>query len=76
MLISFKPKYAAADVVKALKGHSAKRFFANHPDIRNRKLWGGHLWTHSYYMSTLGNMSRDTVEKYIQSQYRKAEKKK
>ncbi|MBV0930678.1 transposase, partial [Lentilactobacillus sp. IMAU92037] len=32
------------------------------------KFWGGHLWSHSYYMSTLGNMSREVVEHYIDNQ--------
>lgn len=71
MLIGFKPKHAPADIVKYLKGHSAKQFFANHPEIRDRAFWGGHLWSHSYYMSTLGNMSRETVEQYIKNQYSK-----
>jgi len=31
-------------------------------------LWGGHLWSPSYFMSTLGDMSKYTVEQYIQNQ--------
>ncbi|WP_225422233.1 transposase, partial [Lapidilactobacillus achengensis] len=31
-------------------------------------LWGGHLWAPSYYMGTLGNMSKETVANYIQNQ--------
>ncbi len=68
MLISFKPKHAPSSIVKYLKGHSAKIFFRNHPEIRDHSLWGGHLWSHSYFMSTLGNMSKDVVQKYIQNQ--------
>lgn len=68
LLLSFKPKIAPSSIVKYLKGHSAKIFFQNHPEIRDHEFWGGHLWSHSYYMSTLGNMSKDVVEKYIQSQ--------
>ena len=71
LLLSFKPKVAASSIVKYLKGHSAKIFFRNHPETRNQEFWGGHLWSHSYYMSTLGNMSKDVVEKYIQNQYTK-----
>lgn len=71
LLIGFKPKHAPADIVKYLKGHSAKRFFEAHSEIRNQEFWGGHLWSHSYYMSTLGDMSREVVEKYIQNQYSK-----
>lgn len=68
MMISFKPKYSATDVVKNLKGHSAKIFFKAHPEIKNNKMWGGHLWSHSYYMGTVGNMSKDVVKLYIQNQ--------
>lgn len=28
-------------------------------------MWDGHLWSPSYYFVTAGNMSKDTVEKYI-----------
>lgn len=71
LLVGFKPKHAAATVVKILKGVSARRFFDRHPEIEKQKLWGGHLWSHSYYIGTLGNMSREVVEKYIQNQYSK-----
>ena len=71
LLISFKPKHAPSSIVKYLKGHSAKIFFQNHPEIRDSSFWGGHLWSHSYYMSTLGNMSQEVVEKYIRNQYTK-----
>ena len=71
MLISFKPKYAPTDIVKALKGGSARLFFKAHPEIKKSRFWGGHLWSHSYFMSTLGSMSKDVVEKYIQNQYSK-----
>ena len=71
LMISFKPIYAASNVVKALKGASARLFLQNHPEIKNSQFWGGHLWSHSYYMGTLGNMSKEVVEKYIQNQYSK-----
>ena len=68
MLISFKPKHSATNVIKALKGGSARLFLHNHPDIKANKCWGGHLWSRSYYMGTLGNMSKEVVEQYIASQ--------
>ena len=71
MLISFKPKIAPTDVVRMLKGHSARVFLSRHPEIKNSKFWGGHIWTRSYYMSTVGNMRKDVVERYINSQHTK-----
>ena len=37
-------------------------------EIRQSQYWGGHLWSPSYYMSTLGNMSKEVVEQYINNQ--------
>ncbi len=71
LLLSCKPKYAPANLVKALKGGSARLFFQNHPEIKHDHFWAGHLWSHSYYMSTLGDMSRKVVETYIDNQYTK-----
>ena len=71
MLISFKPKYAPSNIVKNLKGASARIWFKQYPETK-QLLWGGHLWSPSYYMGTLGDMSKEVVEKYIESQYTEA----
>ncbi len=71
LLVSFKPKYSVTDVVKNLKGSSARIFFDRHPEIKNHSFWRGKLWSPSYYVGTLGNMSKETVRKYIQNQYAK-----
>ena len=65
VLISFPPSKAPASAIKALKGRSAYIFLKRHPEIKQSQYWGGHLWSPSYYMSTLGNMSKEVVEKYI-----------
>jgi putative transposase len=66
-VFTFKPKLAPADVVKILKGSSARLWFTAHPETK-RKLWGGHLWSPSYYIGTLGEMSKQVVEEYINNQ--------
>ena len=71
MLISFKPKYAPSNIVKNLKGASARIWFKQYPETK-QLLWCGHLWSPSYYMGTLGDMSKEVVEKYIESQYTEA----
>nr|WP_318654637.1 transposase [Ligilactobacillus ruminis] len=40
-------------------------FLKQHPEIRQSQYWGGHLWFPDYYMCTLGNMSEDVAENYI-----------
>ena len=68
VLISFPPSKAPASAIKALKGRSAYIFLKRHPEIKQSQYWDGHLWSPSYYMSTLGNMSKEVVEKYINDQ--------
>lgn len=67
MMISFNPKHAPSSIVKTLKGRSARAWFKQYPETKE-KLWQGHLWSPSFFMSTLGNMSKDVVETYIQNQ--------
>lgn len=77
VLISFPLSKAPTSAIKALKGRSAFIFLKRHPEIRQSQYRGGHLWSPSYYMSTLGNMSKDVVENYINNQkYNALQKKK
>ena len=67
LMVTFKPKYAISDIVKKLKGTSARRWFISYPETKE-KLWGGHLWTPSYYAGTLGNVSKEILYQYINEQ--------
>ena len=71
MLLSFKPKYAPSSIVKSFKGTSAREWFKLHPETKSQ-LWGGHLWSPSFFISTVGNVSKETVQKYIESQMKKS----
>ena len=55
----------------SMRRSMADRIFILDNLDRAIELWGGHIWSRSYYMSTLGNMSKEVVAKYIQNQYSK-----
>ena len=65
--VSAPPKLSITDIVKYLKGITGRKLFEQYPDLR-QKLWKGELWNHSYYVETIGSVSLETIEKYIQSQ--------
>lgn len=67
LLITFPPKFAASDVVKSFKGSSAREWFKAFPNDR-KKLWKGHLWSNTFFMSTIGNLNEDIVNQYIKNQ--------
>ena len=70
MLISFKPKYAASSIVKALKGASARAWFRQYPDTK-KLLWKGHLWSPSFFMSTVGDTPERAIKDYVENQMKK-----
>lgn len=67
LLITFPPKFSASSVVKSFKGSSAREWFKTFPNDRKR-LWKGHLWSNTFFMSTIGNVSKDILEEYIKNQ--------
>ncbi|MFR5916155.1 MAG: transposase [Blautia wexlerae] len=42
-----------------MKGISGRKLFERFPEIRNQ-LWKGELWNHSYYVETVGSVSKKT----------------
>jgi putative transposase len=70
LFVSAPPRYSPAEVVKAFKGASAKQFFEELPQLRSQ-LWHGHLWAPSYYVGTAGNVSAETIQRYIEETQRR-----
>lgn len=67
LFISAHPKHAPGNLVKILKGGTGKVLLSSFPELK-RTFWGGHLWNPSTYYGTVGDISRDVVERYIQMQ--------
>lgn len=68
LLIDCSPQHYIPDIIKALKGVSARLLFKQHGDYLKTKLWGGHLWNPSYFIATVSDNTAEQVKKYIQSQ--------
>ncbi len=73
IFVSAKPKNRPSDIVKAIKGVTARRLFQRCPQIK-KYLWGGHLWNPSYYIETIGHISEETIKKYIHNQQKEPTK--
>lgn len=70
LLLSFKPKYAPSSMVKSFKGASAREWFKLHPETK-QQLSDSHLWSPSFFISTIGSVSEKIVNQYIESQTHK-----
>jgi len=65
LFISTPPFDAPTDMVKVLKGVTAKRIFEKFPELK-KEFWGSGLWSPSYYVGTAGHVSAETIKKYIE----------
>ncbi len=65
LFVSAPPRYAPAEIAKAFKGWSARRVLLAFPDLA-RKSGRGTLWAPSYYVGTAGNISAETIRRYIE----------
>lgn len=67
-LIQSIPVLAVTRLVTLLKSITAKEIFRRHPQVK-KLLWGGNIWTSSYYVNTVGAYANEiTIKKYIAQQ--------
>lgn len=67
LLVECSPQHFIPDMIKVLKGNSARAIFIANPDLK-KQLWGGHLWNPSYFIATVSDSTRKQVQEYIASQ--------
>lgn len=71
LLIECNPQHYTPDVIKALKGVSARLLMKEYSSYLKSKLWGGHLWNPSYFVATVSENTEEQIRNYISSQKEK-----
>lgn len=61
------PKLSPSLLVQYLKGITGRKIMERYPDLK-KQLWNGELWNHSYYVETVGDVSTETIRRYIENQ--------
>lgn len=67
LFISAYPDVTVHQIIKAFKGRSSNLLRKEFPELLKLPT----LWTHSYFVSTAGNVSSETITKYIEAQSKK-----
>lgn len=67
IFVSAYPTIPVHKVVKEFKGVSSNILRKEFPHLLKLPS----LWTHSYFVSTAGNISNETIKKYIEAQSKK-----
>lgn len=71
LLIECTPQHHIPDMIKALKGVSARLLMKEYGESLKKKLWGGHLWNPSYFVATVSENTEEQIVNYIKNQKRK-----
>lgn len=70
VLLDCKPQFYIPDMIKIMKGNTARKLFLSFPELK-QQLWGGHLWNPSYCVVTVSDRSYDQVKRYVEGQKRR-----
>ena len=65
VLVGCDPQFGIHRLVKLLKGYSAHALRAEFPALKRRL---PSLWTNSYFVSTVGGVTLETLKRYVESQ--------
>ncbi len=62
--LSYPPKLSISEILKRLKGRSAKILLMEYSELKKR-YWGGHLWGIGYGAWSTGNITDEMVQQYL-----------
>lgn len=71
LLVSYPPKHSVSGIVNSLKGVSSRRLKSEFPELAS--FWSiqkskNALWSPSYFASSTGGATIETLKRYIQDQ--------
>ena len=65
ILVSLDPSTGISTLVKYLKGKTSRKLQMEFPELR-KKYWGQHLWARGYFAVSVGNVSSQMIQDYIE----------
>ena len=63
--VSKPPSLAESELVRKLKGRSARKLLMEYPQLKKR-YWGGHLWAIGYGAWSTGVVSQEMINEYLE----------
>ena len=63
--ISYPPKLSISEMVKRLKGRSARLMLDEYSELKKR-YWGQHLWGIGYGAWSSGNITDEMIQEYLE----------
>ena len=69
ILLEYNPKISIAAIVRQLKQYSTYYMWQRHRKYLSEQYWKHKtLWSNGYFVCSIGQVSQEIIEKYIQNQ--------
>ena len=69
MMVRSEPKLSPLQIVRRLKKMSTSAVWKKYGDFLRHNFYKEHtFWTDGYFISSIGNVSQETIKKYIENQ--------
>ena len=68
LLVNYPPKISVSKLVNSLKGVSSRVIRSKKFTSVTKALWGGSLWSPSYFAGSCGGAPIDVIRRYIEDQ--------
>ncbi|MDL4842117.1 IS200/IS605 family transposase [Aquibacillus rhizosphaerae] len=67
MILNSLPKQSPSDIMAKIKRFTSKKLREEFPHLQHLES----LWTRSFFVSTAGNVSSETIKRYVENQKKK-----
>ena len=68
IVISVPPNMAPSEIMRRIKGRSARKLFEEFPTLKKR-YWGRHFWARGYFCATVGQMDEEMIKNYLEHHF-------
>ena len=69
ILIRYSPKWSILEIVRLLKQLTTYRIWQKHNEYLSQHFWKERtFWSDGYFSCSIGNVSKEIIQKYIQEQ--------
>jgi putative transposase len=68
ILVSVPPEMAPSEIMRRIKGRTASKLFEEFPTLK-QKYWGRHFWARGYFCATVGEMTEEIIQAYLEHHF-------
>lgn len=68
ILLSINPSTSISKLAKNIKGKTSRKLQMEFPELR-KKYWGQHLWACGYFCVSVGNVTKQMIQEYIEHHF-------